>query len=227
MSGNITPRGRRSSSLDSRHGSPSAIRALSPLPDIPPFGGRRDKDGDELMDLPPAPTWTEVKLMLRNMETMGKTLIAVQEKLATQSSSGKTGKFNEPTMFSGQATAIPGFVQSIKDTLYLQCHIYVTDKDKCIYMSTYFSQGLAKEWYNAVLKLNPSCLDEFDNFLTAFIKNFGDSNLIASAQKKLDNLFQTGPASQYAAKFMDHIVYLDVTEASKIHFFTRHLKPRI
>ncbi|KAE9403169.1 hypothetical protein BT96DRAFT_936695 [Gymnopus androsaceus JB14] len=47
-----------------------------------------------------------------------------------------------------------GFLQEIKDTLYLLWNTYTTDKDKGIYLATYLSDGTPKEWYKSMLISN-------------------------------------------------------------------------
>ncbi|KAJ3825558.1 hypothetical protein F5880DRAFT_223397, partial [Lentinula raphanica] len=56
-----------------------------------------------------------------------------------------TPKFKEPSIFTGKATQVVGFLQEIRDTLHLLRGTYTTDKDKCLYMATYFGEGTPKE----------------------------------------------------------------------------------
>lgn len=121
-----------------------------------------------------------------------------------------TPKFKEPTVFNGKATQVVGFLQEIRDALYLLRSTYVTDKDKCIYLATYLGEGTPKEWYKSILISDADCVykeDElvqnFDKFTAHFKKHFGDSDLVATAHNKLDNLYQMGSVATYAARFME------------------------
>ncbi|ESK81033.1 hypothetical protein Moror_16273 [Moniliophthora roreri MCA 2997] len=119
------------------------------------------------------------------------------------SSQKGTSTFNKPSIFTGKATQVVGFLQEITDTLYLLCDIYTTDRDKCIYMSTYFSSSSSKKQYKTTLELDKaqktSLLVSFTSFCDAFKKHFGNSNLVTTVQNHIDDLYQTESASQYSA----------------------------
>ncbi|ESK81264.1 hypothetical protein Moror_8480 [Moniliophthora roreri MCA 2997] len=100
----------------------------------------------------------------------------------------------------------------------------VSDHDKCLYFSTYLGSGAPKEWYNSVELNNRTLLDDFAKFTESFKKHFRDSNIVATAQSKLDDLYQTGSAAQYIAWFNEWVIHLNLTDTSKIHMLYRHLK---
>jgi hypothetical protein len=220
---------------------PASAFGIPPNPQVPPatadfpqFGTQPGPSSVPFTSFPtanpePAP-WSDLANFLK--EIMG-TQQSTKDAMATIAKQlGRTGstrskatpKFKEPTMFTGKATQVVGFIQEVKDTVYLLRDVYVLDKDKCIYMSTYLGPGTPKEWYNSILLLSPDLLDDFSGFCDAFRKHFGDSNLAVTAQNKLDNLYQTGSAAQYAARFMEYIVHLNLSEDTKILYFYRHLK---
>ncbi|KAI3618821.1 hypothetical protein WG66_015017 [Moniliophthora roreri] len=103
----------------------------------------------------------------------------------------------------------------------------VSDHDKCLYFSTYLGSGAPKEWYNSVKLNNRTLLDDFTKFTESFKKHFGDSNIVATAQSKLDDLYQTGSAAQYIAWFNEWVIHLDLTDTSKIHMLYGHLKTSV
>uniref|UniRef100_A0A0W0G7F4 Retrotransposon gag domain-containing protein n=1 Tax=Moniliophthora roreri TaxID=221103 RepID=A0A0W0G7F4_MONRR len=70
-------------------------------------------------------------------------------------------------------------------------------------------------------------LNDFRKFTESFKKHFEDSNIVTTAQNKLDELYQTGSAAQYIARFNEWVVYLNLTDASKIHMLYCHLKASI
>ncbi|KAI3596166.1 hypothetical protein WG66_008958 [Moniliophthora roreri] len=84
-----------------------------------------------------------------------------------------------------------------------------------------------KEWYNSIDLNNKELLNNFGKFTESFKKHFGDLNIIATAQNKFDELYQTGSAAQYIARFNEWVVHLDLTNASKVHMLYHHLKASI
>ncbi|KAI3601006.1 hypothetical protein WG66_014903 [Moniliophthora roreri] len=136
-------------------------------------------------------------------------------------------KFKKPNVFNGKALLVTQFLQDIRNAIQLSRCSLVSDHNKCLYFSTYFGSGAPKEWYNSIELNNKELLNDFGKFTESFKKHFGDSNIIATAQNKLDELYQTGSAAQYIARFNEWVVHLDLTDASKIHMLYCHLKASV
>ncbi|KAI3601259.1 hypothetical protein WG66_013362 [Moniliophthora roreri] len=135
-----------------------------------------------------------------------------------------TAKFKEPKPFDGKASSVTQFLQDIRNTIQLSHRSLISDHDKCLYFFTYLGPGAPKEWYNSVELHNRELLDDFEKFAESFKKHFGDSNIVATAQNKLDELYQTRSAAQYIARFNEWVIHLDLTDTSKIHMLYQHLK---
>ncbi|KAI3616569.1 hypothetical protein WG66_011385 [Moniliophthora roreri] len=194
---------------------------------------------------PPTVTWTDLYGIYQTVSQIGASLGSMQQRegatlqslnaIATHLTQlrapddGPKGvpKFKEPKIFDGKASSVTQFLQDIKNTIQLSRRSLVSDHDKCLYFSTYLSSGALKEWYNSVELNNRTLLDDFAKFAESFKKHFGDSNIVATAQSKLDDLYQTGSAAQYIAWFNEWVIHLDLTDTSKIHMLYRHLKTSV
>ncbi|EEB88878.1 hypothetical protein MPER_13098, partial [Moniliophthora perniciosa FA553] len=141
--------------------------------------------------------------------------------------SSGTPKFKEPRVFDGKGTSVVPFLQEIKNAVYLSRRSLATEKDKCVYLSTYLGNGSPREWYNSIDIQTPELLNDFDKFTDDFKKHFGDSNIVATAQNKIDEIHQTGSAAQYVARLNEWIYHLELSEATKIQYVYRHLKSSV
>ena len=84
-------------------------------------------------ELPPV-SWAQLMTMMQNMVKLGESLDGIKatqdattetlHSLAKQVTKGSKSalKFKEPAIFTGKATQVVGFLQEIKDTLYLLRH---------------------------------------------------------------------------------------------------------
>ncbi|KAI3616219.1 hypothetical protein WG66_013834 [Moniliophthora roreri] len=194
---------------------------------------------------PPAVSWTDLYSIYQTVSQLGATLGTMQQTQGATLQSlnaitahltqlwvpdeGPKGipKFKKPNVFNGKALLVTQFLQDIRNAIQLSRCSLVSDHNKCLYFSTYFGSGAPKEWYNSIELNNKELLNDFGKFTENFKKHFRDSNIIATAQNKLDELYQTGSAAQYIARFNKWVVHLDLTDASKIHMLYRHLKASI
>ncbi|OSX60553.1 hypothetical protein POSPLADRAFT_1047972 [Postia placenta MAD-698-R-SB12] len=74
------------------------------------------------------------------------------------------------------------------------------------------------------------CLTEVVSFLReirAYIDLQQDPNLIKSSLMAIENLKQTGAAADYANKFQEHLVHLDLSMFTQITYFDHGLKPSL
>ncbi|ESK93271.1 hypothetical protein Moror_14565 [Moniliophthora roreri MCA 2997] len=177
---------------------------------------------------PPAVTWTDLFNIYHTITQIGASMNAITAHFSglKTSDEGLKGiaKFKEPKPFDGKASSITQFLQDIRNAIQLSYCSLVSDHNKCLYFSTYLESGTLKEWYNSVELNNRELLDDFEKFAESFKKHFGDSNIVATAQNKLDKLYQTGSAAQYIAWFNEWVIHLNLTDTSKIHMLYRHLK---
>ncbi|KAK1224215.1 hypothetical protein PQX77_012899 [Marasmius sp. AFHP31] len=94
-------------------------------------------------------------------------------------------RFKKPDVFKGKAETVPGFILDIRNTLYLQCAAYKTDRDKSLYLCTYLADGSPKDFLRSIDATRPELLDDFEDFLKAFKDHFGDSNIAKTAMGKI------------------------------------------
>ncbi|KAI3601342.1 hypothetical protein WG66_013363 [Moniliophthora roreri] len=170
---------------------------------------------------PPAVTWTDLFNVYHTVTQMGVSMNAITTHLSGLKTldEGPKGiaKFKEPKPFDGKTSSVTRFLQDIRNTIQLSCRSLISDHDKCLYFSTYLGPGAPKEWYNSVELHNRELLDDFEKFVESFKKHFGNSNIVATAQNKLNELYQTGSAAQYIAHFNEWVIHLNLTDVSKIH----------
>lgn len=148
------------------------------------------------------------------------------------SSSSTTGsgapRVREPRMFSGAANQVDPFVREITHALTLQRRSIVTDRDKCLYLGFYLSDGSPTSWYTSVEKHRPEIMEDYPAFLSAFKEHFEDSDRYATALAKLRKLKQApGSASNYASRFRELSWELDLTDQSLIQTFYDGLKDNV
>uniref|UniRef100_A0A0W0FP06 Retrotransposon gag domain-containing protein n=1 Tax=Moniliophthora roreri TaxID=221103 RepID=A0A0W0FP06_MONRR len=172
---------------------------------------------------PPAVSWTDLYSIYQTVSQLGATLGTMQQTQGATLQSlnaitayltqlrvldeGPKGvpKFKKPNVFNGKALLVIQFLQDIRNAIQLShCSLY-----------------------NSIELNNKELLNDFGKFTESFKKHFGDSNIIATAQNKLDELYQTGSAAQYIARFNEWVVHLDLTDASKIHMLYCHLKASV
>ncbi|KZT66272.1 hypothetical protein DAEQUDRAFT_746661 [Daedalea quercina L-15889] len=63
--------------------------------------------------------------------------------------------------------------------------------------------------------------------IRAYIDLQQDPNLVKSSLTAIENLKQTGAAADYANKFQEHLVHLDLSMFTQITYFNRGLKPSL
>lgn len=136
-------------------------------------------------------------------------------------------KFKTPPTFEGRANKVDSFINSIRGAIYLSRATLPTDRDKSLFFQTYLSDGNPSAWFTAIQKTNDALLDNFEALIADFRHHFGDSDLAGTAQRTIDNLQQTGSCANYAAKFKEQLPFLDLSEATKIFYFDRHLKKEV
>lgn len=141
--------------------------------------------------------------------------------------SGGTVRVREPRVFNGKAAEVEAFIDEVSNAIHLQRRSLTTDYDRSIYLAAYLEDGSPKSWYQAIRLTATHLLDDFDSLIENFRAHFGDSDLEASAYRKIASLKQTGSVANYASRFRELLVHLDWSESSKIAAFKQGLKDHV
>lgn len=139
-----------------------------------------------------------------------------------------TIKFREPRTFNGKADQVHAFIRDIRACIELQVDAFFSDRRRALYLSLYLGES-AIAWYNAIT-VSPErkyLLDDFEALLSDFEAHFLNVNLVRKAHRDLENLRQTGSVSAYASRFREILVYLNLSEETKIEQFYSGLKDPI
>ncbi len=169
-------------------------------------------------------TQVELQQVLGHFMTTSKTQLEANAK----KSSSTSVRVKEPRVFDGHASELEPFLRELRAAVHLQRAGLATSYDKAQYMLPYLkAPGRPSEWFSAIEKTKKNLLNDFDALLKDFKSHFESSDLKAQMQRKLEDLVQTGAASDYAAAFYDITSHLDLTEESKMLSFRRGLKPAV
>jgi Retrotransposon gag protein len=133
-------------------------------------------------------------------------------------------KFKEPPMFKGKPDEVDGFLYAIQDGIIIQHDAFTSDEERVTYMGGYLAEGVPKAWLTGVRKHSPNLLKDFDAFVGTFKLHFGDPDFKGTALRKLRALNQTGSCAQYAARFRELVVALDLSEFTLCEDFYTGLK---
>lgn len=132
-------------------------------------------------------------------------------------------RFKEPFVFSGSAAEVEPWIDEVTNAVHLQRATLTTDFDKAIYIAGYLKVGNPKSWYYGI-KSREDLLWNFEELIKNFRAHFGDSNLQATALRKLKSLKQTGPCAAYASRSRELHEHLDLDDFTKINYFYEGLK---
>ena len=136
-----------------------------------------------------------------------------------------TLRVREPRVFDGRAIELMPFLDELASAMHLQRQHFQTDYDRSIYLSLYLkAPGAPSSWFHAIQIQRPDLLHDFEALKADFKKHFDDPDLKASKQRELERLVQKGSAAEYSARFHEILVYLNMTDETKIHHFKRGLK---
>jgi hypothetical protein len=140
--------------------------------------------------------------------------------------SRSTPKFAEPHKFNSKADQVQPFLSEV-DAAHLQRHVLVTDYNRILCISGYFTDGTPKTWWYGVQHSQPALLHNYATFKTELEQHFGDPDLAASALRKLRGLKQTGSCANYVARYNELFPYLNLTDETKISMFKLGLKDHV
>ncbi|EED81139.1 predicted protein [Postia placenta Mad-698-R] len=118
-------------------------------------------------------------------------------------------KTRDPRMFNGCLTEVVSFLREIR--AYIDLQQVSTDCQKAMLLSMYLKDGSPIVWFNATERTSTYLLNDWKQLQEAFTAQFQDPNLIKSSLMAIENLKQTGAAADYANKFQEHLVHLDLT----------------
>ena len=71
------------------------------------------------------------------------------------------------------------------------------------YFTSWLGSGMPEKWYIGIQETQPNLLHDYNSFMSAFVKHFGDPNQVEMAHWELAALQQTGSASTYVACFQE------------------------
>lgn len=142
-----------------------------------------------------------------------------------QKGGSRSLKVKEPRTFTGRREELIPFLSELRNAITLQRGALTTDNDKALYLNAFLKKpGAPDSWWNGVEKTKPHLLENFEALLKDFTTHFQDPDLRNTKQRELDQLEQKGPASNYAARFLELCTYLTLTEETKMDYFKRGLK---
>jgi len=93
-----------------------------------------------------------------------------------------------------------------------------------LFLQSYLALGSAKSWYTALCNHSDGLLDDFEAVIQDFQAHFSDPDLASTTLCKIEALHQTGSCMSYASKYRELLIYVDFSEATKIHKFYEGLK---
>lgn len=128
-------------------------------------------------------------------------------------------------MFNGCTTEVVYFLCKIH--AYINLQQVSTDHQKAMLLLIYLKDGSPIVWFNAIECTSAYLLNDWKQLQEAFMARFQDPNLVKSSLTAIENLKQTGAAADYANKFQEHLVHLDLSMFTQITDFDCGLKPSL
>jgi len=134
----------------------------------------------------------------------------------------------EPQHFYGKREELMSFLTQIRLVFELQPSRFNSERQKVLYTVS-FLRGTASNWFQPFLaqKPTPDMLDDFEDFVDALKKAFGNPNQSASAEREIRNLKQTTSVSTYSSDFQRLAAFLEWNDAAKISQYYWGLKDSI
>ena len=132
-----------------------------------------------------------------------------------------------PDKFDGKRNFFEDFMLSVNNYMGIKAHLFTNESIKCRFIGSLLTKE-ALTWYRILNKSNPEILDDYQAFMTAFIKKFEDPHACRNAQEKLMRLKQgKDDVPAYAEKFLKISTETNYNEAALIVFFRRGLHEEI
>ena len=101
--------------------------------------------------------------------------------------------------------------------------IFTTDQAKVSFVGS-FLDGSALSWFTPLLERNDPLLHNYQQFIESLKTMFGDPDEKRRAADDLRKLFQTGSATDYAAKFQLLAAKLEYNDAALIQLYRNGLR---
>lgn len=133
-----------------------------------------------------------------------------------------------PEFFDGDRTKLVGFLGQLSLIFDLQPSQYALESTKVKYAAL-FLRGTAQRWLQPYLLASPQpeILRNFALFSKELRQNFGDPDEIATAERNLIGLEQTGTAAAYVSEFKHLAIILGWDSSSLGALFYRGLKDSV
>ena len=147
-------------------------------------------------------------------------------------------KINTPEPFDGSRGKLQAFFSQVELFFGFNADRFPTNKHKVLFASTYL-RGLAFEWFNSFLMdfLNnkPDKKDDntievtknYSNFKNKLRQVFGDFDKEYLAERRMQSLWQTGSAADYASKFQQLAAPTQCGAVPLVAQFYKGLKDRV
>ena len=152
---------------------------------------------------------------------------ALQQLMSSKEPKVTLPREKEPRKFNGKADQVVPWVREVRAAVELHKKAFTSEYQKCLWASSYLADGMPISWYNVLdihKDLPGSPLQDWDRFLGEFKRRFESPSLILQKTREIERIKQTGSCATYTALFGEILVYLDLSEETKIHYFKRGLK---
>jgi hypothetical protein len=139
-----------------------------------------------------------------------------------------TVKLPDPPKFTGDRYKLEEFIKKLYIKFNMEKERFPRDVHKISYASS-FLEGDAGIWFSPYVNKDNGEISfkSYSDFLTALRRSYGDPNRIATAEREVMKLKQTGSIDLYYSKFKEYMDILDWTDGQKIHNFRLGLKERV
>src|SRR5882757_6022433 len=138
-------------------------------------------------------------------------------------------KISTPSQFSGEPDDVSKWIRAVTRYLTINAHIYTTDEMKIIFALSFMQEGLAESWVDdySAAAVQPTTgggvtgYGTFTDFITKVTKEFGPSNITATAYLDATKLNQADCKSlvDYISKFKRDAGRASITVHEPFRFF--------
>ena len=194
--------------------------------DIPPGNADLPSDAEDDDDLD---TKALIKMLLRRELRQSRSPSTAPAPVVVSS---KDANARAPDTFDGKdPSQLNRFVRACKVYFLNNPSRFLTDRSKVLYAGSYLT-GLAGDWFEPYTDNtgeHDTVLDSWTTFEDSIRSMFGDPNLKATAEFKLDTMVMkdNDQVSSYITTFLTYSKQLDWDDAGKRYFFKKGLPSRI
>lgn len=139
-----------------------------------------------------------------------------------------TIKLPEPPRFSGNRHELEEFIKKLHIKFNMEQDRFPQDVHKIAYASSFLT-GDASVWFSPYVDKDTGhiAFTTFEDFLTTLRKSYGDPNRIATAEREIQKLRQTGSIDLYYSKFKEYLDILGWTDGQKVYNFRLGLRENV